>query len=77
MTKKELWQRFMKTGSVADYLEYKKARDESASPNYYDEDVSAEFAEEFINNFDSDFPAMEPGKTEVDDEEYFDNDYKD
>ena len=77
MTKKELWRKFMKTGSVADYLEYSRARDDSGAPNYYDEDVSNEFAEEFINNFDSDFPEMEQIHTEVDKEEYFDYDNKD
>ena len=74
MTKKDLWRKFMKTGSVADYLEYSRAKDESDVPNWFDDEMSAEFAEEFINNFDGDFPEMEPVNTEVDDEEYFDYD---
>lgn len=60
MTKKELWQIFMKTGKVTDYLNYKNAKDIPDSfPVFEDEEVSEEFAADFINNFDSDFPDYE------------------
>lgn len=42
MNKKELWQKFMKTGKVTDYLEYKNAKD---APDIFDEYVE-EFSEE-------------------------------
>lgn len=58
MTKKELWQRFIKSGRVSDYLAYAKAQENDFAPTFPREDLSAEFAEEFINNFDVDFPAM-------------------
>ena len=64
MTKKELWQRFIQTGRISDYLAYSKAPARDFSPPDLGEDVSAEFAQEFINNFDSDFPAMPPGEKE-------------
>lgn len=62
MTKKELWQIFMKTGRVSDFLNYKNASDDEA-----DTELTEEFAEEFINNYDNDFPAAEEYK----------NDYRD
>ena len=52
MTKKELWRIFMKTGRVSDFLNYKNASDSEE-----DLELSEEFAEEFINNYDVDFPA--------------------
>ncbi|MGN0468738.1 MAG: hypothetical protein ACI4GY_08455 [Acutalibacteraceae bacterium] len=57
MTKKELWQIFMKTGKVSDYLNYKNARDVENLTNLEDEEISDEFARDYINNYDSDFPA--------------------
>ena len=47
MNKKELWEVFMKTGCVSDYLKYTKAAQGS-----YENDISweeqAEIAEEFL-----------------------------
>ncbi len=77
MNKKELWRKFMSTGSVSDYLEYKKARDRELVSDIFDSEVSPEFAQEFINNFDSDFPAMDRKKTDMIYEEYSDDDDKD
>ena len=62
MTKKELWRIFMKTGRVSDFLNYKNASDSEE-----DLELSEEFAEEFINNYDVDFPAAEE----------YQNDYQD
>ncbi len=50
MNKKELWDAFIKSGSVSDYLKYRKAAD------YGDERESsweeqAEIAEEFLGDF--------------------------
>lgn len=50
MNKKELWDVFIKTGSVKDYLRYRKAAD------YSDERESsweeqAEIAQEFLGDF--------------------------
>lgn len=50
MNKKELWEVFIKTGSVSDYLKYRKAA------GYMDEQESsweeqAEIAEEFLGEF--------------------------
>lgn len=50
MNKKELWDAFIKSGSVRDYLRYRKAAD------YDDEKESlweeqAEIAEEFLGDF--------------------------
>ena len=50
MNKKELWDAFIKSGSVSDYLRYRKAAD------YGDERESsweeqAEIAEEFLGEF--------------------------
>ena len=78
MNKKELWRKFMSSGSVSDYLEYKKARDRELVRDIFDSEVSPELAEEFINNFDSDFPAMDRKKTNmIYDGEYSDDDDKD
>lgn len=62
MTKKELWKIFMKTGRVSDFLNYKNAPD-----GIEDSELSQEFAEEFINNYDSDFPAAEEYKDDYQD----------
>lgn len=56
MNRKELWQIFMRTGKVSDYLNYKNARDKEALTDLGDAEVSEEFAKDFINNYDSDFP---------------------
>ena len=72
MNKKELWQVFMKTGRVSDYLNYKNARDEER-PCERDE-LSEEFAEEFVNNFDGDFPEMQEHEETASFEEYEDID---
>lgn len=57
MNKKELWRIFMKTGRVSDYLNYKNARDGEIP---FENDIeNEEFAEEFVNNFDGDFPEMQ------------------
>lgn len=50
MNKKELWEVFIKTGSVSDYLKYRKAA------GYTDEQESSweeqtEIAEEFLGEF--------------------------
>ena len=49
MNKKELWEVFMKTGCVSDYLKYTRA-----SQNNYESDVTweeqAEIAEEFLGD---------------------------
>jgi len=76
MGKKELWKIFMKTGKVSDYLNYKNARDEGEIP-FSERSFSEEFSQEFINNFDSDFPAMERRNAEYsdDDEDFSDYDY--
>ncbi len=73
MTKKELWQTFLKTGRVSDYIAYERAREDAPAQdirNVYPQ----EFAEEFIQNFDSDFPAMEQIGAEPDPGEIFDDD---
>ncbi len=73
MTKKELWQTFLKTGRISDYIAYERAREDAPAQdirNVYPQ----EFAEEFIQNFDSDFPAMQPIGSEPDTEEIFDDD---
>ena len=73
MTKKELWQTFLKTGRISDYIAYERAREDAPAQdirNVYPQ----EFAEEFIQNFDSDFPAMEQIGAEPDAGEIFDDD---
>ena len=62
MTKKELWRIFMKTGRVSDFLNYKNASDSEE-----DLELSEEFAEEFINNYDVDCPAAEEYKNDYQD----------
>ncbi len=63
MTKKELWRIFMKTGKVSDFLNYKNASDSEDD----DMEISEEFAQEFINNYDVDFPAAEEYKNDYQD----------
>lgn len=63
MTKKELWRIFMKTGRVSDFLNYKNASDREDD----DMEISEEFAQEFINNYDVDFPAAEEYKNDYQD----------
>ncbi len=58
MNKNELWQIFMKTGKVSDYLNYKNARDDTVFPIYEDEEFSDEFAPDY-NSPDSDFPQVD------------------
>ena len=73
MTKKELWQTFLRTGRISDYIAYERAREDAPAQdicNVYPQ----EFAEEFMQNFDSDFPAMEPLESEEDSREQFDDD---
>ncbi|MGN0486822.1 MAG: hypothetical protein ACI4GB_06270 [Acutalibacteraceae bacterium] len=43
MTEKELWEVFMKTGRISDYLSYRRARDQAR----YDSDGLSELSEEF------------------------------
>lgn len=74
MNKKELWKKFISTGRVSDYIEYKKARDREAVSALFDNEVTTEFAEEFISNFDNDFPAMDSKTANIIYEEYSDND---
>ncbi len=49
MTKGELWENFMKTGSVKDYLKYKKAEERALYDK--DEDLMTEFSEELFEDF--------------------------
>lgn len=49
MNKRELWNTFMKTGKVSDYLNYKKAKDFPLS-DYPDEETADEF---YLNNPDA------------------------
>ena len=48
MNKNDLWNTFMKTGKVSDYLRYKKAREYPLS-DYHDEETAEEF---YVNNPD-------------------------
>ena len=59
MNKNELWQIFMKTGKVSDYLNYKNARDEQVLPVYEDEEFADEFVSDYHDNSDSDFPDVD------------------
>lgn len=59
MNKNELWQIFMKTGKVSDYLNYKNARDEQVLPVYEDEEFSEEFASDYDDNSDKEFSDIE------------------
>ncbi len=46
MTKRELWEVFMRTGRVSDYLKYKKAEDRFAVDN--SEEIMTEFSREIF-----------------------------
>ncbi len=46
MNKRELWEAFIKTGSVRDYLKYKKAEERPLFDNR--EDNLTEFSQEFF-----------------------------
>lgn len=46
MDKKSLWRKFMKTGKVSDYLNYKNAKSNIDNLPIYDDEFSEEFAEE-------------------------------
>lgn len=59
MNKKELWQRFIKTGRVSDYLAYTRAEKQTFAPRPT-EDLSAEFAAEFL-----DMPPLQKRKDET------------
>lgn len=48
MTKAELWENFMKTGSVKDYLKYKKAAERALYD--MDEDILTELSEELFDS---------------------------
>lgn len=61
VTRKELWQIFMKTGKVSDYLNYKNAKDTATPgfPAYDSEEMAQEIAADYINNFGREIPADE------------------
>lgn len=63
MTKKELWQRFIKTGRVSDYLAYTKAQQSAFQPEAMPQDLSTEFAEAF---FDLNAPAQRKDENDHD-----------
>ena len=44
MNKKQLWEKFMSTGKVSDYLSYKRA------DNGFEDDDEVEFSEEFYHS---------------------------
>ncbi len=67
MNKKDLWRKFMKTGKVADYLNYKNASEYTDDLPVYDEEYGMEFLEGIANDIDGQLPF---------DEEYSD-DYED
>ncbi len=49
MTKWELWEVFMRTGRVSDYLKYKKAEERPAFDN--SEEIMTEFSQEFFEEY--------------------------
>ena len=50
----------MKTGKVSDYLNYRNAPENQDVYSFLsDEEISEEFAQEYINNYDVDFPLSE------------------
>ena len=55
MNKKELWQKFMKTGKVTDYLDYKNAKE---SPDIFEE-YDAEFSNEISPDLERRFEEYE------------------
>lgn len=62
MDKSQLWKKFMQTGKVSDYLNYKNAQ----SPFEDDAEISEELAQEYIRNFGREIPD--------DDEDFYDVD---
>lgn len=59
MGKKELWRKFMRTGKVSDYLNYKNATEFADDLPVYDDEFTEEFSREFANEIDLDFPSSE------------------
>ncbi len=51
MTKKQLWEIFMKTGRVSDYLRYQKAEERLDFEG--SEEIMTEFSEEFFPQEDN------------------------
>lgn len=51
VTKKQLWEVFMKTGRVSDYLKYKKAEDRIDFDG--SEEIATEFSEELFPQEDN------------------------
>lgn len=51
MTKKQLWEVFIKTGRVSDYLKYKKAEERLDFDS--SEEIMTEFSEEFFSGEDN------------------------
>lgn len=62
MDKSQLWKKFMQTGKVSDYLNYKNAQ----SPFEDDAEISEELAQEYVRNFGREIPD--------DDEDFYDVD---
>lgn len=53
MNKKELWQKFMQTGKVTDYLDYKNAKEVREDVfSQYDEETSDEFLADLERDFE-------------------------
>ena len=52
MNKKELWQKFMKTGKVTDYLEYKNANESHDIFEEYNEEYSDELSLDLERDFE-------------------------
>lgn len=51
MDKGQLWKKFMQTGKVSDYLDYKNAKSEEQYPFEDDAEISEELAQEYVRNF--------------------------
>lgn len=53
LNKKELWQKFMQTGKVTDYLDYKNAKEVREDVfSQYDEETSDEFLADLERDFE-------------------------
>lgn len=59
MNKKDLWQVFMKTGKVSDYLNYKNARDTDSFPIEEEEEFSEELTPDYERISRDDFSDFE------------------
>ena len=72
MNKNELWQIFMKTGKVSDYLNYKNAKELYGAYPVCDEEVSEEFSFDAEENAQNGYY---PSEEYEDDNQYgrFDN----